>query len=62
MKKSETRYYEQIDDYTTLNITVSEEVKDHLLVKFYDDRWRSKKEHIDLLKKIINKLEELETT
>lgn len=57
MKKSKTEYYKVLDDYTNLEITVNEETEDHLLVKFYDNRWRSKQEHIDLLKKIIKELE-----
>ena len=56
MKKCQTEYYKQLDDYTTLTIKVNEEVKDHMLVKFYDDRNRSKSAHIKLLESIIKEL------
>lgn len=58
MKKSQTEYYKTLDNYTTLIITVNEEVKDHILVKFYDDRYRSKSWHIKLLESIIKELKD----
>jgi len=60
MKKSQTNYYKNIgkwDERDTLEIEVNEEVKDHMKVKYFQERWRTKAEHIKLLKAIIKELE-----
>ena len=60
MKKSQTNYYVNIwkwDCRDNIQIEVSEEVENHMRVKTYDERRRSKEEHIKFFKAIVKELE-----
>ena len=60
MKKVQTEYVKNIghwDSWDTITIIVNEEVKDHIQLKIYQDRWKTRQEHIDFLTSIIQELE-----
>ena len=62
--KTQTHYAYNLkmnkDDYETLDIIQEENVEDRnaIKIKLYDERWRTPKDTIEMLKKIIIILEE----
>ena len=64
ISKTQTHYAYNLkmnkDDYETLDIIQEENVEDRnaIQIKFYDERWRTPKDTIEMLKKIIIILEE----
>ena len=65
MKKSQTNYYTDIllcqwphDTYSeSITLEIDEETKNHIKIMYYQDRWRTKEEFIQLFKEIIKELE-----
>jgi len=62
LKKTNTNYVVNIWEWESrddIRITVNEEVKDHIKVEWYDQRRKSKKDHIKYFKWVVKILENL---